>query len=63
MAIVGVMLFKGLQARRYTQKVVHTQGSAHKRQPVATAEVMLFKGGAGAGPRIERSEPKVWGGR
>ena len=30
---------------------------------MATARVLLFKGGAGAGPRVERSEPKqgvVW---
>ena len=33
------MLFKGPQARRYTQKVVHTQGRTHKRRPVATAGV------------------------
>ena len=26
---------------------------------MATAGVMLFKGGAGAGPRVERSEPSV----
>ena len=24
---------------------------------MATARVMLFKGGAGAGPRVERSDP------
>ena len=40
----GVMLFKGPQARRYTQKAVPTQGGAHKRRPVATVGVMLFKG-------------------
>ena len=34
-------------------------GGAHTRQPVATAGVVLFKGGAGAGPRVERSEPFV----
>ena len=44
MATAGVMLFKGPQARRYTQKAVPTQGGAHKRRPVATAGVMLFKG-------------------
>ena len=38
-------------------KAVHTQGGAHTRQSVATGGVLLFKGGAGAGPRIERSEP------
>ena len=59
MATAGVLLFKGPQARRYTQKAVHTQGGAHKRRFVATAGVMLFKGGAGAGPRVERSEPSV----
>ena len=38
---------------------------AHTRRSVATAGVLLFKGGAGAGPRNERSEPRcggeVWG--
>ena len=68
MATAGVMLFKGPQARRYTQKAVHTQGGAYKRRSVATAGVVLFKGGAGAGPRVERgeltvqrNEPKVGG--
>ena len=42
-------------------KAVHTEGGTHKRRSVATAGVMLFKGGAGAGPRVERSEPKVGG--
>ena len=36
------MLFKGPQARRYTQKAVHTQGGTHKRRYVAAA-VMLLK--------------------
>ena len=44
MATAGVMLFKGPQARRYTQKAVHTQGGTHKRRPVATAGVLLLKG-------------------
>ena len=44
MATAGVMLFKGPQARRCTQKAVHTQGGTHKRRPVATAGVLLFKG-------------------
>ena len=44
MATAGVMLSKGPQARRYTQKAVHTQGGTNKRRPVATAGVMLFKG-------------------
>ena len=35
---------------------VHTQGGAHTRRFVATAGVLLFKRGAGAGPRVERSE-------
>ena len=43
-ATVGVLLFKGPQARRYTQKAVYTQGGAHKRRSVATARVLLFKG-------------------
>ena len=42
----------------YTHKAVHTQGGAHKRRSVATVGVLLFKGGVGAGPRVERSEPK-----
>ena len=32
MAAAGVMLFKVLQARWYTQKAVHTQGGAHKAE-------------------------------
>ena len=43
---------------------IHTEGGAHTRQFVATAGVLLFKGSAGAGPRVERSEPsRVRGGR
>ena len=38
---------------------VHTQGGAHTKRSVATAGVMLFRGGAGAGPCVERSEPYV----
>ena len=39
------MVLIGLpQARRYTQKAVHTEGGAHKRRSVATARVMLLKG-------------------
>ena len=44
MATAGVMLLKGPQARRYTQKAVHTQGGTHKRRSLATAGVMLLKG-------------------
>ena len=61
-ATAGELLLKGPQARRYTQKAVHTQGGTHKGRSVATAGVMFLKGGAGAGPRVERSEPKVGGG-
>ena len=44
--------------------MVHTQGGAHRTRFVATAGVLLSQGGAGAGPRIERSEPKgATGGR
>ena len=43
-ATAGVILFKGPQARRYTQNTVPTQGGAHKRRYIATAGVMLFKG-------------------
>ena len=39
-----------------TGKAVHTQGGAHTRRSVATAGVLLFKGGAGASPLVERSE-------
>ena len=45
--------------RRGIHKAVHTQGGAHTRQSVATAGVLLFTGGAGAGPRSERSEASV----
>ena len=44
MATAGVMLLKGPQARRYTQKAVHTQGGRHQRRSVATAGVMSLKG-------------------
>ena len=45
---------------RCTHKAVHAQGGAHTRWPVATAVVLLFKGGAGVGPRVELSrEPFV----
>ena len=44
MATARVMLLKGPQARRYTQKAVHTQGGTHKRRSVATARVTLLKG-------------------
>ena len=44
MATAGVMLFKGPQARRYTQKAVRTGGGTHKRRYVATAGFMLLKG-------------------
>ena len=35
---------------RSTHKAVHTQGSAHTRRSVATAGVLLFKGGCGGWP-------------
>ena len=54
MATAGVLLFKGPQARRYTQKVVHTQGGLWPPQ-----ESCYLKEFAGAGPRVERSEPSV----
>ena len=43
---------------------MHTQGGAHTRRCTqkavcSSAGVLLFKGGAGAGPRVERSEPSV----
>ena len=44
MATIGVLLLKAPQARRYTQKGVHTQGGTHKRRSVATAGVMPLKG-------------------
>ena len=53
-------MVKGKQGEvgRCTHKAVHTPGGANTRQSVATAGVLLFKGVAGAGPRVERSEPK-----
>ena len=38
---------------------VHTPGGAHTRWSVAIAGVLLFKGGAGTGPRVEKSEASV----
>ena len=49
----------GAQRRWCTHKAVHTQGGAHTRRSVTTAGVLLFKGGAGAGPRVECSQPFV----
>ena len=37
---------------------MHTQGGAHNTRSVATAGVLSFKWGAGAGPRVERSEAR-----
>ena len=51
-----------VHTRRCIHKAVHTQGGAHRRRSVATVGVLLFRGGAGAGPRVERSEPGHWGG-
>ena len=45
------------QPRRYTHDAVHTQGGARKRRSVATAGVVLLKGGTVVGARVERSEP------
>ena len=42
--------------RWYIHKAVHAQGSAYTRQSVATTEILLFKGGAGAGPSVKRTE-------
>ena len=66
----GKERFGGAYTRRCIHKVVYTQGGAHTRQSVATAGVLLFEGGVGAGPRVERSELSVerskprlgWGG-
>ena len=44
--------------RRCTHKVVHTQGGAHIRRSAATAGVLLSKGDAGVGLRVQRSETK-----
>ena len=55
--------FGSPHTRQCIHKVVHTQGGAHTRRYMATAGALLYKGGAGAGPRFERSEPKqgvVW---
>ena len=38
----------GTYTERYPQKAVYS-----------SAGVLLFKGGAGAGPRVERSEPNA----
>ena len=38
--------FGNSHARRCTFNAVHTQGGAHKRRSLATAGVLLFKGGA-----------------
>ena len=46
----------GTYTRQCTHKAVHTQGSAYTRQFVATTEILLFKGGAGAGPNVKRTE-------
>ena len=48
----------GSRTRRYMHKAAHTQGCAHRRRFVTTVGVLLFNGGAGASPRVERSEPK-----
>ena len=44
MATAGVMLLKWPQARRYTQKAVHTQGGTHNMRPMATGGVLLLRG-------------------
>ena len=43
----------GAHTKRCTHKMVRTQGGAHTRRSVATAGVLSFKGGPGAGPRVE----------
>ena len=43
----------------HTHKAVHTQGGAHTKWFVATIGVLLFKRGAGAGPRFEGSDPPI----
>ena len=47
---LGLGWFGGPHTRRCIHKVVHTQGGAHTRRSVATARVLLFKGGAGLAP-------------
>ena len=55
---------------RSTHKAVHTQGGAHTRQCThkvvcgyhRSLVILLFKGGAGGWPKVERREPKGWGG-
>ena len=37
---------------------MHTQGGAHIGRSVATAGILILKGGVGAGPQVEQSEPK-----
>ena len=43
---------------RSTHKALHAQGGAHKRRSMATAGVLFFKRGGGAGSRAENIEPK-----
>ena len=49
MATSEVLLFKG-GAGVFTYKAVHTQGGAHNKQSVATAQVLLFRGCVGVSP-------------
>ena len=42
--------FGNPHTRRCRCNAVHTQRGAHKRRSVATAEVLLLKGGAGVSP-------------
>ena len=46
--------FGGSHTRQCTQRAVHAQGGAHKRRPVATVGVLLFKG-----PRARRYTQKA----
>ena len=59
MATAGVMLLKGPQARRYTQKAVHTQGGTHKRRSVATAESCYERGHRQGGTHTRRNTQKA----
>ena len=52
--------FGGSHTRRCTHKAVHTQGGAHKRRFVATAGVLLFKGGCRGWPPRRAKRDEAW---
>ena len=52
-----VQIQGGAYTRRCTYKAVHTQGAAHKMRAVATARVLLCRGGAGVSPASSEGSP------